>query len=402
MKINLKEFKSAFEKVEKGISKEAKTEILKTILVSIETKNNQPVEVSELSDIILKLSTTGLDVYTNVYITNENNINNVDISDSVINSFVIKNPKELKKAMKYFKNDIIEFNVINQEKLEVINGNKKMEIEYLDVSLFPEMKDDKTPVIDNKTKEVKDIKEYIISSQDLLKRILKTKKSISRDAARKELNCFVLQEDFMFTCDSHRIFKSKFDSDVNFDRPILVNKKAIALIENFIDKKDEYEITISENSEYISFKFNNTVISSRIIQGTIIKINEFMSQNNDKEYYANLNTKELLENIKYLKEFYTKEEFLVLNIDNNKIDFTLKTEKSIFNAGQEVLKDSNIKVSEIDNNKFKIGFDIRYFLDVVSQIDNKEVSLYFTAQLSPMMIYDNNETYLTLPVRIID
>jgi DNA polymerase-3 subunit beta len=91
----------------------------------------------------------------------------------------------------------------------------------------------------------------------------------------------------------------------------------------------------------------------------------------------------------------TKSRGLKLVIENNKLQL----------LANSASKGSAIEELDVDfiHDKLEIGFNSRYLLDIITEIDGNEVTLNFSDPAAPVLIVDDAEDnlfFVLMPMRI--
>ena len=139
------------------------------------------------------------------------------------------------------------------------------------------------------------------------------------------------------------------------------------------------------------FKFDDTVVVSRLIDGEYFNIDAMLS--NDYETKITVSRKELLSHVErstiLIRE--TDKKPLVFNIKDQSLNLKLNTVLGSLNSDLLVNK---------SGKDLMIGFNPKFILDALRVIEDEEVSLYMTNSKAPCFIRDekNSYIYLILPI----
>ena len=138
--------------------------------------------------------------------------------------------------------------------------------------------------------------EFSINSNLLLKLIKKCKFSISNDDTRHYLSGIFLHQtekdgNFFLTAaatDSHRMSISKvaIDSKKNFE-PIIIPKKTIYQLSSLLED-NQGDVKICNIKSKIKFKFNSSILVSKLIDGKFPNYIQVVPKNNEKKLEMNL------------------------------------------------------------------------------------------------------------------
>ena len=192
--------------------------------------------------------------------------------------------------------------------------------------------------------------------------------------------------------DGHRISirKIALDADVT-DKKLVVPGKTLIEISKILSGEAESKVNISYTSNHIVFEFDNTVVVSRLLEGEYFKIDQMLSSDYDTK--VRINKKELLNCIDratlLVKEGDKKP--IIINIGDEIMELKIKSQ--IGSMNEEIMINK-------EGKDLLIGFNPKFLIDALRDIDDEEVTLYLMNAKAPCFIKDDNETYiyLILPV----
>ncbi len=203
--------------------------------------------------------------------------------------------------------------------------------------------------------------------------------------------------------DGHRLVKienNKVQSP-NFQKNVIVPIKALSLILKNIESDDEgknMKIAFGEN--HILFRFDETFIYSKIIEGQYPKYENVIPKDNDKRLVVNKD--DLSAAVKRVAIFS--------NTYNHQVKFSiqensLKVSSEDIEYGGEGIEEIPIKYN---NEAMEIGYNGLYILELIRHIDTDEVSFLLkdavsAAVVTPMTQKENeNLMMLIMPIRLND
>jgi DNA polymerase-3 subunit beta len=352
--VNTSDFKSAITKVMKVTPKKSIVSILENVRVEV-VNDRCYLKASNLEQFV----TTEIDVYH---------------SDSD-GAFVFMDTKLLVKAMKFYKDFEITFEVLNDNKVKVSCGNKSAEqLIFSGEENYPE-----TPVLD-----IANAVEYSYSASKLKERYNLIKYAVSQTDTRPILTGIHFNGNDMVALDGFRLGLNK-DTSLNITVPFTMPAQAF----NAVDGILEGDITITANHKLLTMKDKNTTFTTRLLDGEYPDYKNFI--HNDGES-VEVNIKEFNESLKYFKTFNTKEKGCkaIPTVWNNE-NLSFKN-----NTGNY---ESNISVKGEFN--FDIGFDMDYMIDGLSQFKSDSVNIRVVSPVAPMVLCDGGDNLaLVLPMRI--
>jgi len=203
------------------------------------------------------------------------------------------------------------------------------------------------------------------------------------------------QQMTMVSIDLYRVAirNAKVTEDIN--AKVVVPAKTLHEILKILplsNKNDDLIVVYSDN--YIKFIFDNVVIVSRLLEGEFIKYSQIIPKDfkskvivdKDLLYYS-------IDRISLLaKEGKNASIKFTITDDNLKISSNVEIGAAFENIGIKLLGDD-----------IEIGFNPKYWLDVLKVIDTEKIEIELTSSVSPCIIKPHNNsnyTYLVLPVRI--
>ena len=192
--------------------------------------------------------------------------------------------------------------------------------------------------------------------------------------------------------DGHRIAIRRIELKDSYpDRKVVVPGKTLNEISKILsgEMDDQIDIYFSEN--HIMFKFDDTTVVSRLIDGEYFRIDQMLSS--DYETKVTINKKEFLSCIDratlLVKEGDKKP--IIIDIQDGAMELQI-------NSAMGSMKE------EIDINKegkdIMIGFNPKFLIDALRVIDDEEISIYLVNPKAPCFIRNEEESYiyLILPV----
>lgn len=192
--------------------------------------------------------------------------------------------------------------------------------------------------------------------------------------------------------DGHRISirKIALKDEVN-NKKLIVPGKTLLEISKVLSGEAESIVNISYTNNHIVFEFDQTIVVSRLIEGEYFKIDQMLS--NDHEIKIRVNKRELLNCIDratlLVKESDKKP--IIISINDDVMELKIKSQIGSMNEEIYINK---------EGKNLMIGFNPRFLLDALRNIDDEEISLYLMNAKAPCFIKDDEESYiyLILPV----
>lgn len=194
--------------------------------------------------------------------------------------------------------------------------------------------------------------------------------------------------------DGHRIAIRKVDLRENFNNyKVIVPGKALSEIIKILSGENSNDVNIYFSDKNIMFELSNTVILSRIIEGEYFKIDQMIS--NDFETHIVINKQQLLNSIDrampLVKE--TDKKPIIIGIDDSNMSLKMNTQIGKYMESISITK---------DGKDILIGFNPKFIMDVLKNIDDENIDIYLINSKAPCFIKNKEESYiyLILPVNI--
>ena len=345
--VNTNEFKASIEKVVKTTTKNSALKVLENIHI---TANNN----------ICRLHAT--DLITTII---------SDISTVATESidFILDDVKNLCKAIKFFKESEMTFN-IEDEKLIISCGdkkiNQKVKIETESDNIFPCIN------------EVISDKEYTYNVSDLKKRVNSINYAVAKSDNRPIFQGIHFNGNDMVAIDGFKLAVNSNDS-LNIDTPITVPETALKIAVDVLCG----DIKITTDSKYISIKDDNTSVIIRLLDGEFHNYKNSIPTNTN---FVDVDIKNFTEALKYLKTFISEKTKAPIQWLGNEL--RLKTIKGMY----------EVTINTANTTGAVIGFNCDYMIDGLSQFhDTASISVN---KNSPMLIKQGDNTALVLPVML--
>ncbi len=192
--------------------------------------------------------------------------------------------------------------------------------------------------------------------------------------------------------DGHRISIRRISlKNETADKKLIVPGKTLIEISKILSGEAESMVNILYTNNHVVFEFDQTIVVSRLIEGEYFKIDQMLS--NDYETKVKINKKEFLNCIDratlLVKEGDKKP--IIININDEIMELKIKSQIGSMNEEIYINK---------EGKNLMIGFNPKFLLDALRNIDDEEVTLYLMNAKAPCFIKDEKESYiyLILPV----
>jgi len=280
--------------------------------------------------------------------------------------------------------------MISQESstiLQIKSGKSKYSLPCIDASEFPNLSEGELG------------EEVEVEADKFAKMIDKTRFAISNDETRYYLNGLYLQamqkeEGFELrtvATDGHRLALSFLVTELKAPFGVILPKKSVAEIRRIIDGSKKIKLSVSRVK--IKITTDQTTIVSKLIDGEFPDYDKVLPKNNTQ--IAVINKKIFFDCIDRVSTVATdKHRSVKLTVENGKMNLQVGT-----NDGSFAYEELDVNYS---GDKIETGFNSRYLMDIVGQIDKDELLMRFKDSNSPAIIEakDMTSVFVIMPVRI--
>ena len=247
---------------------------------------------------------------------------------------------------------------------------------------------------------------FVISAEEIIRLIDKTKFAISNEETRYYLNGIFLHKadrnsiQFLraVATDGHRLaqYDIPLPQGAEDMTGIIIPKKTIYELRKALDDADG-DINISLNDSKIKFSFNRLKIISKVIDGTFPDYTKVIPENNDKKLKTkNLDLKNAIDRVSAIAiSEEVKSKAIKLSVEQNKMKLSVESQ-SKGSANDEI--DINYNGEIVD-----IGFNSRYLIDICNEVEGDEIDISLNDSISPAIILDQSDEnlfFVLMPMRI--
>lgn len=256
--------------------------------------------------------------------------------------------------------------------------------------------------------KIKDAKSFSIPSKVFIDMVKQTIFAVSQSEDKYVLNGVLIEigkgvkndesNIRMVATDGFRLAKIGQNIDgINFETSMIVPSKALNEVVRIVQNaKEDEEIKISFSNEQISFKYKDSYLISRLIQGQFPDYKQVIPKNNDIK--ITMSTREFLDSTERASVIAGANSNIVkLNIEGEALHIIANTEQG--NVDEVV----DIEVS--GKPKESIAFNVRLLMDVLKVVDSEKIIFEFSGPLSPGVIRPadgKNFLYIIMPIRTTD
>lgn len=256
--------------------------------------------------------------------------------------------------------------------------------------------------------EYKKGKEIKISGGELAKMIRRTQFAVSVDETRPALNGVLWQNSgekmVMVATDGHRLARIRTDNKKfsGLTEDLIIPPKALNYLTRVVGDQD-VEIGVVFGDKNIAFSVpreddNETIISSRLIEGPYPNYEQVIPTDNDKRLVVNrADLHAAVRRVSILSNSLTHQVRFVADKDK------LELSATNVDLGGEAREGLNCEYS---GERLELGYNANYVIDVLKQIETDEVVFELSTPVAAGLVYgaDRKEDYicLVMPLRLAD
>ena len=351
----------------------------------VDKKNSLPILANiliEAKDDQLKLSSTDMDIS----IVEKIDCNVLEDGSTTINSQILY--------------DVVR-KIDDNSEIEIISNNGKLLSLRSDGSRFSLacLPKEDYPIIEKDNSGIN----ITLNSKILFKLIDKTKFAISNEETRYFLNGLyfnVTNEDnknivTLVGTDGHRLAKFSHEIKGKIDQisGVIIPKKTIYELSKLLSDTD-IDITISISSTKIVFIIDNIIFISKLIDGSFPDYKRVIP--NDNMNILKINREKLLSAVDRVSTIANeKSPVIKFKLLHNVLNLN-----TINNESSTASEDLKINYTGDD---IEIGFNSKYIMDIVNNLDDNEISIDLKDNTSPVIARENSNTnlvYVLMPMRV--
>ena len=355
----------------------------------VEVRHTLPI----LSNIILEakddkliLSSTNLDIYCSDKIKAEV-LKSGEISVSAVTFFEII--KRLPSG-----SEVLMIMEEGENEIRLTCGRSKFNLSTLKTDDFPIISDSDLST------------NFVLSADELIRIIDKTKFAVSNEETRYYLNGIFLHKaernsiQFLraVATDGHRLaqYDIPLPQGAEDITGIIIPKKTIYELRKVLDDANG-DVSVSLNENKIKFSFNDLKVVSKVIDGTFPDYTKVIPQKNDKNFKTNnSDLKNAIDRVSAVAaNEESKSKAIKFCIENNSLSLSVESQSK--GSANEII-DVNYSGDKVD-----IGFNSKYIIDICNEVDGDEISISLSDSISPAIILDKTDEnlfFVLMPMRI--
>ncbi|MCW6532166.1 MULTISPECIES: DNA polymerase III subunit beta [Sphingomonas] len=174
---------------------------------------------------------------------------------------------------------------------------------------------------------------------------------------------------------------------------VIVPRKCVAELRKLLDEVDG-SVGVSLSATKIRFDLGQAILTSKLIDGTFPDYSRVIPTGNDK--ILKIDPKSFMEGVDRVSTIATEKTRAVkVGLDRDKVTLSVTSPEN-GTAAEEVS-------GEYVSSPFEIGFNSRYLLDILGQIDGDLVEVHLADAAAPTLIRENDKSpalYVLMPMRV--
>jgi len=272
-------------------------------------------------------------------------------------------------------------------KMQVVAGRSRFNLSTLPRDDFPVIAEGELPT------------RFELPAATLRQIIEKTRFAISSEETRYYLMGIFLHviDDQLRAAatDGHRLARVTVGKPDGADGmpDVIVPRKAVAELYRLLEEL-EGSVEISLSSTKVRFGLGSAVLTSKLIDGTFPDYNRVIPTGNDK--LLKLDPKSFSAGVDRVSTIASEKTRAVkMSVDRDKITLSVTSPENGV-ATEEIPADYG-------NDGLEIGFNARYLLDILSEIDGDTVEVHLADAAAPTLLRENdksNALYVLMPMRV--
>ena len=261
--------------------------------------------------------------------------------------------------------------------IDIEAGEGKYRLAGQNPETYPVLKKD-----DNTTR-------IVLPASVLVNAISKTSFATGNNEMRQQMSgiyCEINSESITFVgTDAHKLVRyRRMDINSNETGSFILPKKPIGIVKNIILlNKEDVDIVVEYNSTNVYFSFDNFYIVCRLIDGKYPNYEAAIPKENPNKLI--INRSEFLNSLRRVSIFANQSTLQVR---------LLCTEKELIISSEDIENSSDAKekiACEYEGEQMEIGFNARFLLDIVNNIDTENVMMELAHPSRAGILFPVNE-----------
>ena len=174
---------------------------------------------------------------------------------------------------------------------------------------------------------------------------------------------------------------------------IIVPRKCVAELRKLLDEVDG-TVEVSLSATKIRFVLGHAVLTSKLIDGTFPDYTRVIPTGNDK--ILRIDPKSFMQGVDRVATIASEKTRAVkMALDKDKITLSVTSPEN-GTASEEV-------PGEYSAGGFEIGFNARYLMDILAQVEGDMIEVHLADAAAPTLLRENDKSaalYVLMPMRV--
>ena len=282
---------------------------------------------------------------------------------------------------------------VSGEKMTVVAGRSRFGLPTLKRDDFPVIAETELPTV------------FELKAAELKQIIDSTRFAISTEETRYYLNGIYMHAIDGATpklravaTDGHRLARIELDlpEGAGGMPGVIVPRKAVAEVRKLIDEVDgDGVVAVSLSTTKVRFRIGDVTLTSKLIDGTFPDYSRVIPTGNDR--LLKIDTKSLAQGVDRVAAIATTEKTRAVKLSLGRDKVTLSvTSPENGTASEDVPADYAAP-------EFEVGFNYRYLLDILGQVESDHVDVHLADAAAPTLIREGDDSpalYVIMPMRV--
>lgn len=274
-------------------------------------------------------------------------------------------------------------------KMAVVAGRARFQLQTLPREDFPVIGETDLPI------------GFQLPAETLRNLIDKTRFAISTEETRYYLNGIFLHAPAgantlrAVATDGHRLARIEMPLPAGAEGmpDIIVPRKAIAEVRKLLDERED-QVDVALSASKIRLRVGGAVLTSKLIDGTFPDYSRVIPTANDR--LLRIDPATLAEGVDRVTAIASEKTRAVkLSMDRDRVTLSVTSPEN-GTASEDVPADYGAET-------FDVGFNSRYLLDILAQVEGDTIEVHMADAAAPTLIRENDQSqalYVLMPMRV--
>lgn len=179
----------------------------------------------------------------------------------------------------------------------------------------------------------------------------------------------------------------------NKEIKVVVPGKTLSEISKILSAEEETEMVLYVTDRHILFELGDSIVVSRLLEGEFLKY--------EQAFNADYQTKIIVNRKEYLNSI-ERAALISRDSKNNPVKTEIKNNKMIITSNTDLGTAYEEVEIQAEGESLVIAFNPKYLIDALKNIEDEQIQIIYTSQLSPSVIVPvENDAfkYLICPIR---